>query len=150
MNVVATDPFVKEADIVIQIPGATSTLNVHIDTIDLTNIFKQSDIITIHIPKADKPVIGSGEVTQLKKRVILINTARGGVFDEDAILEGLATGDIGGAGIDVFIGEPTPRKDILTHSKISLSPHVGGSTIEAQENVGKELAQLIIDHFGRS
>ncbi len=147
MNVVATDPFVKEADITIQIPGAASTLNVHIDTTDVATVFKQSDIITIHIPKADKPVIGISELNQLKKGVILINTARGGVFDEDAILEGLTSGIIGGAGIDVFVGEPTPRADILTHPKISLSPHVGGSTIEAQENVGKELAGLIINHF---
>ena len=77
----------------------------------------------------------------------MINTARGGVFDEDAILSGLASGIIGGAGLDVFVGEPTPRTDILTHPKISLSPHVGGSTMEAQENVGKELAGLIIKHF---
>jgi D-3-phosphoglycerate dehydrogenase len=83
----------------------------------------------------------------LKPGVILINTARGGVFDEDALLEGLQTGVIGGAGLDVFTGEPTPRADILSHPKISLSPHVGGSTAEAQENVGKELAQLIIEHF---
>ena len=147
MNVVATDPFVKEADIAIEIPVASSSLNVHIDTTDVDNVFKQSDIITIHIPKADKPVIGVSELSQLKKGVILINTARGGVFDENAILEGLASGVIGGAGIDVFVGEPTPRTDILTHPKISLSPHVGGSTIEAQENVGKELAGLIIKHF---
>ncbi|HEX5113121.1 MAG TPA: D-2-hydroxyacid dehydrogenase [Saprospiraceae bacterium] len=149
MHVVATDPFVKEADITIQIAGATSTLNVHIDTLDVNTVFKQSDIITIHIPKADKPVIGADELSQLKKGVILINTARGGVFDEDAILEGLASGVIGGAGIDVFVGEPTPRTDILTHPKISLSPHIGGSTIEAQENVGKELAGLIIKHFNK-
>jgi D-3-phosphoglycerate dehydrogenase len=92
-------------------------------------------------------VIGIEELYHLKKGVILINTARGGVFDEDAILAGLASGVIAGAGIDVFVGEPTPRQEILTHPKISLSPHVGGSTIEAQENVGKELAGLIIHHF---
>jgi D-3-phosphoglycerate dehydrogenase len=83
----------------------------------------------------------------LKKGVLLINTARGGVFDEDAILEGLDSGIIGGAGLDVFTGEPAPRADILNHPKISLTPHIGGSTAEAQENVGKELAQLIIRHF---
>ena len=107
----------------------------------------QSDIITIHIPKADKPIIGKDELSSLKKGVILINTARGGVFDEDALIEGLNSGQIGGAGLDVFVGEPTPRTDILTHPKISLTPHVGGSTAEAQENVGRELAGLIINHF---
>jgi D-3-phosphoglycerate dehydrogenase len=147
MKVVASDPFVKEANIAIQIPGATSTLNVHILTTEIQTLFKEADIITIHIPKADKPVIDSSELSQLKKGVILINTARGGLFDEDAILEGLTSGIIGGAGIDVFVGEPTPRKEILDHAKISLSPHIGGSTVEAQENVGKELAELIIKHF---
>jgi len=147
MHVVATDPFVKEANIAIQVSGATATLNVVIPTTDFKTVFQKSDVITIHIPKADKPVIGVDELSQLKKGVILINTARGGVFDEDAILAGLASSIIGGAGIDVFVGEPTPRIEILTHPKISLSPHVGGSTLEAQENVGKELAGLIIKHF---
>ena len=109
MHVVATDPFVKEANIAIQVSGATASLNVVIPTTDFKTVFQKSDIITIHIPKADKPVIGMDELSQLKKGVILINTARGGVFDEDAILAGLASGVIGGAGIDVFVGEPSPR-----------------------------------------
>ena len=147
MHVVAADPYVDEANIEIHIPGATSSLNVLIKTTTLESIFEKSDVITIHIPKADKPIIGKEELSLLKPGVLLINTARGGVFDEDAILSGLASGIIGGAGLDVFVGEPTPRTDILTHPKISLSPHVGGSTMEAQENVGKELAGLIIKHF---
>jgi len=147
MNVIASDPYVKDAVIIISIPGAEQTIPVHIHTTDLNTLFGKADIITIHIPKADKPVIGTEELATLKKGVILINTARGGVFDEDALIEGLASGQIGGAALDVFIGEPTPRADILTHPKISLTPHVGGSTAEAQENVGRELAGLIIDHF---
>lgn len=149
MNVIASDPFVKEAKIVITIPGAQQSLSVDIHTTDINTLLSQSDIITIHIPKADKPVIGKEELAILKKGVILINTARGGVFDEDALIEGLNSGQIGGAGIDVFIGEPTPRADILTHPRISLTPHVGGSTVEAQENVGRELAGLIIGHFSK-
>lgn len=147
MNVVAMDPFVKEAKIEINIPGASSKVSVKIETSSIQDIFSAADIITIHIPKADRPVIGQTELSQLKKGVILINTARGGVFDEDALLEGLNSGIIGGAGLDVFVGEPTPRAEILSHPKISLSPHIGGSTAEAQENVGKELAELIIKHF---
>jgi D-3-phosphoglycerate dehydrogenase len=147
MNVIASDPYVKEANIDITVSGALEKINVLIRTVDLNTLFYQSEIITVHIPKADKPLIGLEELEKLRKGVYLINTARGGVFDEDAILEGLKTGQIGGAGIDVFVGEPTPRNEILTHPKISLSPHVGGSTAEAQENVGKELAGLIIKHF---
>ena len=149
MNVIASDPFVKEAKIVITIPGAQQSISVDIHTTDIKTLLSQSDIITIHIPKADKPVIGKEELSILKKGVILINTARGGVFDEDALIEGLSSGQIGGAGIDVFVGEPSPRADILTHPRISLTPHVGGSTVEAQENVGRELAGLIIGHFAK-
>ena len=149
MNVIASDPFVKEAKIVITIPGAQQSISVDIHTTDIKTLLSQSDIITIHIPKADKPVIGKEELSILKKGVILINTARGGVFNEDALIEGLSSGQIGGAGIDVFVGEPSPRADILTHPRISLTPHVGGSTVEAQENVGRELAGLIIGHFAK-
>ena len=149
MNVIASDPFVKEAKILITIPGALQSLSLDIHTTDIKTLLSQSDIITIHIPKAAKPVIGKEELQLLKKGVILINTARGGVFDEDALIEGLNSGQIGGAGIDVFVGEPTPRADILTHPRISLTPHVGGSTVEAQENVGRELAGLIINHFAK-
>lgn len=147
MQVCASDPFVQEAEIRIQIPGAEQSIPVNIQTISLPTLLSKSDIITIHIPKADKPVIGRDELAQLRHGVILVNTARGGVFDEDALLEGLNSGIIGGAGLDVFIGEPNPRADILSHPRISLTPHIGGSTAEAQENVGKELAGLLIRHF---
>ena len=146
MRVIATDPFVKNAILRLQIFG-TERIEIPIETVDMETVLRQSDMITIHIPKADKPIIGKEELLILKKGVLLVNTARGGVFDEDALLEGLNSGAIGGVGLDVFVGEPTPRVDLLSHPKISLSPHIGGSTAEAQENVGKELAGLIIDHF---
>lgn len=145
MNVLAADPYVEQAEIKIQIQQEKVTIK--ISTIPLADLLASSDIITVHIPKADVPLIAKPDLDNLKRGVLLINTARGGVFDEDAILEGLESGVIGGAALDVFVGEPTPRADILSHPKISLSPHIGGSTAEAQENVGKELAQLIINHF---
>lgn len=147
MRVIAFDPFVKAANIEIKIHGANNTLEVEILTCELGQLLQESDIITIHIPKADKPVIGQAELQTLKRGVMLINTARGGVFDEDVLIEGLQSGVLGGVALDVFTGEPSPRVDLLTHAKISLSPHIGGSTTEAQENVGKELAELIIKHF---
>ncbi len=149
MHVIAVDPIVKEAKLEIDLPGFKTSVSVKIHTSPMSELLEKSDIITVHIPKADKPLIGKEELKVLKKGVILINTARGGVFDEDAILEGLESGQIGGAGLDVFVGEPTPRQDILSHPNISLTPHVGGSTIEAQANVGNELAGLIIDHFSK-
>ncbi len=149
MKVMATDPFVKNAMLRLQIHGA-ERIEIPIETVDMETVLRQSDMITIHIPKSDKPIIGKEELSILKKGVLLVNTARGGVFDEDILLEGLNSGVIGGVGLDVFVGEPTPRADLLSHPKISLSPHIGGSTAEAQENVGKELAGLIIDHFGKA
>lgn len=147
MNVVAADPYVPSAIIELKISGVADPVAVKIVTVDLDAIFRFSDIITVHIPGATKPLIGIEELSQLKKGVFLINTARGGVFEEQAILAGLESGIIGGAALDVFIGEPHPSREILSHPGISLSPHIGGSTIEAQENVGKELAELIIKHF---
>jgi D-3-phosphoglycerate dehydrogenase len=149
MDVVAVDPFVEEASIEINIPSVDHPVMVKIKTTGIDTLFAQSDVITVHIPKADKPLITSNELSKLKHGVLLINTARGGVFNEDALLEGLQSGVIGGVGLDVFTGEPTPRQDLLTHPRISLSPHIGGSTMEAQENVGKELAGLILKHFGK-
>ena len=150
MNVLAADPYVPEATIEIRIPGASKSLQVKIITREIGDVISMSDFISVHIPKADKPIIGRDELKMLKKGVILINTSRGGVFDEAALIEGLDSGVIGGAGLDVFTGEPTPRSELLNHPKISLTPHIGGSTSEAQENVGKELAGLIIEHFEKN
>ncbi len=147
MKVVAVDPFVKEAEISIEVHGADAALHVKVVTISMDEVLRSADVITIHIPKSDRPVIGQPQLPLLKRGVVLINTARGGVFNEDALLEGLDTGIIGGVGLDVFVGEPSPRADLLAHPRISLTPHIGGSTAEAQENVGKELAGLLIRHF---
>ena len=77
-----------------------------------------------------------------------MNCSRGGTVDEDAMLEALNSGKVAAAGIDVFEDEPTPRQDILDHPKVSLSPHIGASTTQAQANIGLELADKIIAHFG--
>lgn len=79
--------------------------------------------------------------------MVLINTARGGAINEDALMEGLASGKIYGAGLDVFDNEPHPRRDILDHPMISLTPHIGGSTKEAQMKIGIELADSIITYL---
>ena len=89
-------------------------------------------------------MIGAEEFAKMKDGVILINTARGGTIDEDALLAALESGKVGGAGLDVFDNEPTPRKDILTHSKIALTPHIGAATGEAQDRIGEELADQIL------
>jgi D-3-phosphoglycerate dehydrogenase len=91
----------------------------------------------------EKPIIGREEISKCKDGVYLINTARGGSIDEDALLEGIASNKIAGAALDVFVGEPTPRADILINDRISLSPHIGASTLEAQDKIAQIIVELI-------
>lgn len=148
MRVLATDPMVAEADIQISILGMPDKhLSVPVKTTSLDEVLRNSDVITIHVG-GKQAIIGADEIAKLKDGAILVNTARGGVIDEDALLAGLASGKVGGAGLDVFVGEPTPRAELLNHPRISVSPHVGGSTQEAQSAIGIELAEQIIEKLG--
>lgn len=116
-----------------------------VDQVSMEDLLKTSDFITLHVPFLDKPAIGVQEFALLKDQVGLVNAARGGVIDELALIEALDSGKVAFAGLDVFDNEPTPRMGILKHPKISLTPHIGAATNEAQERIGVELAQLIIE-----
>ncbi len=142
MKVLAYDPFVKDATLKIDIHG-TNGLEVKINTVSLDELISNSDIISLHVPGGN--VITEKEINQMKKGVILVNASRGGVIDEKALIEGLNTGKIAHAALDVFENEPTPNQAILKHSKISLTPHIGAATNEAQERIGVELAEKLID-----
>jgi D-3-phosphoglycerate dehydrogenase len=80
----------------------------------------------------------------MKDGVFIVNAARGGVIDENDLIEALNSGKVAHAALDVFENEPAPKKEILSHPKISLTPHIGAATEEAQERIGVELAELII------
>ncbi len=116
---------------------------------NLQDLLASSDFVTIHIPATNdgKPVIGSSELEWMKSGAGIINCSRGGVIDEKALLDALNSDKLAFAGLDVFENEPNPSSDILHHPKISLTPHIGASTNEAQERIGTELAGLIIDFF---
>lgn len=146
MNVVGYDPYVKSVSVNIGSKQFHTLATIEASTLD--QVLAKSDIITIHVPGLDKPVLTELEFSKVKKGVVVINIARGGVIDEDALLKALNDGTVSAAGIDVFIGEPTPRQDLLTHPNVSLTPHIGASTNEAQEKIGEELAKQIIDFFG--
>jgi len=94
--------------------------------------------------KDGQPVLSAEHLAQVKPGVVIVNTARGGSIDEDALLAALKSGRVKGAALDVFTNEPEPRADLLTEPKLSLSPHIGAATAEAQGRVGEELADLII------
>ncbi len=150
MNVMPVDLMIDKADIHLNLYNRNDVrLSVTVDTHEWEEVLRNADFITLHVPfSGGKPLISTDEIAMMKPGVFLINTARGGAIDEEALLEGLNSGQIGGAGIDVFENEPTPKIEILKHSKISLSPHIGASTLEAQSNIGLELADRILAFFG--
>lgn len=142
MKVLAYDPFVKEAELKLDIHG-TQGVDVKISTVPLDQLISSADVITMHVPGGK--MISEKEINQMKNGVILINASRGGVIDETDLLAGLHSGKIAHACLDVFENEPTPNEAILKHAKISLTPHIGAATNEAQERIGVELAEKLID-----
>jgi D-3-phosphoglycerate dehydrogenase / 2-oxoglutarate reductase len=142
MKVMAFDPFVTEAIIEIEIEG-TKPVSVPIKTVGMDKVIQNSDFITFHVPGGK--LITRHEIASMKTGVILINTARGGVINEDDLLEGLNGGKIACACLDVFENEPRPSIAILKNPKISMTPHIGAATNEAQERIGVELAEKLIE-----
>lgn len=114
----------------------------------LKNVLGNSDFLTLHVPATNGYIIGKEELGAMKNGIGIINASRGGVLDEVALVEALDSGKVSFAGLDVFESEPSPEIRILMHPKISLSPHIGGSTEEAQERIGTELAEQIISLLG--
>lgn len=149
MNVIAYD--IKKIDpiLVLNIAKQEIRININVDT-NIKNLLKQSDFITLHMPMPPdrKAIIGKKEIEQMKDGAYIINTSRGGLIDETALLEALDNGKLAGAALDVFYDEPNPNKLLLKNEKISVTPHIGGSTIEAQSRIGIELAEKIIRFFG--
>ena len=143
MRVVAADTNVGRASIKVKFYN-NQFINVDIETEALENVLKTSDFITLHVP-AQKGgyVIGAKEFEIMKNGVAIVNCSRGGVIDEESLVAALDSGKVSFAGLDVFINEPTPSKAILTHPKISLTPHTGASTLEAQDRIGLSLADQI-------
>ncbi|MCG2821315.1 MAG: 3-phosphoglycerate dehydrogenase, partial [Candidatus Atribacteria bacterium] len=115
--------------------------------VSLDELLTDSDFISLHLPgnEDESPVIGKPEFTKMKDGAYLINCARGGVVDEAALLEALNSGKIAGAGIDVFPEEPTKNLELVNHERVSVTPHIGASTKEAQERIGQEIVSIIKD-----
>ncbi len=148
MKVIASDPFINEVNLDLNIQHIDTKVSVHLKTVSIDEVFKNADFISLHVPSTDKPLVSKAEFAMMKPTAYIINCARGGVVDEAALLFVLDNGVIAGAGLDTFDNEPNPNRTLLNHPKISVSPHIGASTNEAQLKIGNELAERIIGYFG--
>ncbi|MGB1992319.1 MAG: D-2-hydroxyacid dehydrogenase [Flavobacteriaceae bacterium] len=142
MNVIAHDPFMEKAALKVAL-GNDVTVDYSIPMASFETVIKDADFISLHVPAQDKPVIGKKEFAMMKKGAGLINAARGGVIDEEALLDALDNGQLSFAGLDTFVNEPKPAMKVLMHPNVSLTPHIGAATKEAQDRIGTELAQQI-------
>ena len=143
MKVIAADNYVEEATVTLDFfDGQTAEFKLKAQ--DMSSLLKESDFITLHVPAQKEYVIGKKELKQMKNTAGLINAARGGVVDEVALIDALESGTLAFAALDVFENEPTPAIKVLMNGKLSLSPHIGAATLEAQDRIGTELAEQII------
>jgi D-3-phosphoglycerate dehydrogenase len=142
MKVVYHDPFLEKA--MVEVPFFDGrSVAFDLESITKEELLKSSDFITLHVPAQKEYVIGKAELAMMKNGVGLVNAARGGVIDEVALIDAIDEGKVAFAGLDVFESEPVPEIRILMHPKISLSPHIGAATDEAQDRIGTELAEQI-------
>lgn len=143
MNVIATDKFIEKATIKVEFFNGQS-INIELTTQPIEAVLQNADFITLHVPAQEGYLIGSNEFSLLKKNVGIVNCSRGGIIDEVALIDALDSNKVLFAGLDVFEKEPTPEVRILMHPKISLTPHIGAATLEAQDRIGTELAEQVI------
>ena len=149
MKVMAHDKFIEEVNITLNFFNGDKK-SFTIETESLKEVLSNSDFITLHIPKiGDKAVIGAEEIGMMKTGAGIVNAARGGVIDETALMFALDKEKLAYAGLDVFDNEPTPSIHICMHNGISLTPHIGAATLEAQDRIGTELADQIATHFSK-
>lgn len=113
-------------------------------TNDVDIFYKETDFISINTPKTNEYIIDTQQFEKMKDGVYIVNTARGGVINEVSLLDFIESGKVAGAALDVFENEPTPELILLMNPSLSLSPHIGGNTVDAQEKIGLELAEQII------
>lgn len=150
MNVIATDHH-SDVRIIPVIIGNGTVVNINITpSLSMEAILPECDYISLHIPKQKDggAVFTSKEFALMKTGVRIVNAARGGVIQENDLIEALNSGKVAACALDVFENEPTPMPALIAHDKIACTPHIGAATLEAQDRIGTELAELIIDSFG--
>lgn len=149
MDVIAHDKFIEEANITLDFFNGDKK-SFTVETKNLNEVLSNSDLITLHIPKTgEKAIIGAEQIGMMKTGAGIVNTSRGGIIDETALMFALDKHKLSYAGLDVFNNEPNPSIHICMHNAISLTPHIGAATLEAQNRIGTELASQIATHFGK-
>ncbi|QXP58973.1 D-2-hydroxyacid dehydrogenase [Olleya sp. HaHaR_3_96] len=142
MKVIAADKFIDAADVSVDFfDGQSVKFNIKTEAMDA--VLKQSDFITLHVPAQKDYVIGKAQFDLMKDGSAIINAARGGVVNEVDLVTALESGKLAFAGLDTFQNEPTPAVQLLMNGRISLTPHIGAATNEAQDRIGTELATQI-------
>jgi len=144
MKVVAFDPYIDQVNLEVEFFDHQS-LFFNINTVTKEEVLAQSDFVTLHVPAQDKYVISTPEFEMMKKGAVIVNAARGGVVDEMALIQALESGQIASAALDVYENEPQPEVQLLMNPNLSLTPHIGAATGEAQNRIGTELADQIIE-----
>ena len=144
MRVIAADKFMETATVQVALfDGQTVDVDIKIQSQE--SLLAESDFVSLHVPAQKDYVIGANEFNQMKDGAAIVNAARGGVIDEVALLKALDSGKLSFAGLDTFEEEPKPAMQVLMHSKVSITPHIGAATGEAQDRIGEELAQQIAE-----
>ncbi len=146
MRIIYSDSYVENATIELDFFDGQQ-LTFSFKHTSLEELLQQSDFISLHVPAQKSYVIGKAEISKMKGGAALVNAARGGVVDEEAIIEALENKKLSFAALDVFENEPTPAIKVLMNPSLSLSPHIGAATLEAQDRIGTELATQIIEIF---
>jgi D-3-phosphoglycerate dehydrogenase len=147
MKVVAYDPFLESADLTLDFFDGQSA-SFKIKTVSKEEVLGQADFLTLHVPAQKDYIIGDKEFSQMKDGVIIANAARGGVINEIALIKAIESGKVARAALDVFEKEPQPEVQLLMNPALSLTPHTGAATNEAQDRIGAELADQIIAILG--
>ena len=142
MEVKASDKYLNNAEVPVTLFNGESLI-VSVKTDDINEVIKTSDFISLHVPAQKDYVIGKEEFAMMKEGSAIINAARGGVIDELALVNSLDSGKLAFACLDTYENEPKPEIKLLMHPRISLTPHIGAATLEAQDRIGLELASQI-------
>ncbi|MCS6805369.1 MAG: phosphoglycerate dehydrogenase [Acidobacteriota bacterium] len=139
MKIMAYDPFISER----------LAQDLDVQLVSLDELFQCSDIISLHatLNEQTRAIINRQSLQRMKDGVLIINCSRGELVDEEALLEGIKTGKVYGAGLDVFVGEPSPMRELVEHPRVIATPHIAASTQEAQEQVCIDIAEQVRDYL---